>query len=183
MVPSISFSGRECRHADKIFAFPARTESSVTTSSEWCRRSLPSGKTGVNRQETGIALPPQGYSILRQVFLGRSRCFSTTVEISPSRVLNLEPKIGPILGETPDFNNSGEHGLHSDELPRRRFTGWFATINKDNLSQCAAPSVDPSKRLDVPGEYWRPRRKPRAQELKTRTHADPNCVSRIAARP
>jgi hypothetical protein len=31
MVPSISFSGRECRHADKIFAFPARTEFSVTT--------------------------------------------------------------------------------------------------------------------------------------------------------
>src|ERR1700733_3658088 len=30
MVPSISFSGRECRHADKIFAFPARTEFSVT---------------------------------------------------------------------------------------------------------------------------------------------------------
>jgi hypothetical protein len=26
MVPSISFSGRECRHADEIFAFPARTE-------------------------------------------------------------------------------------------------------------------------------------------------------------
>ena len=26
MVPSISFSGRECRHADKIFAFPARTD-------------------------------------------------------------------------------------------------------------------------------------------------------------
>src|ERR1700689_1203854 len=25
MVPSISFSGRDCRHADKIFAFPART--------------------------------------------------------------------------------------------------------------------------------------------------------------
>src|SRR5450755_2147244 len=33
MVPSISFSGRECRHADKIFAFPARTEFSVTTGS------------------------------------------------------------------------------------------------------------------------------------------------------
>jgi hypothetical protein len=33
MVPSISFSGRECRHADKIFAFPARTEFSVTTRS------------------------------------------------------------------------------------------------------------------------------------------------------
>jgi hypothetical protein len=33
MVPSISFSGRECRHADKIFAFPARTEFSVTTPS------------------------------------------------------------------------------------------------------------------------------------------------------
>src|ERR1700676_668311 len=33
MVPSISFSGRECRHADKIFAFPARTELSVTTGS------------------------------------------------------------------------------------------------------------------------------------------------------
>jgi hypothetical protein len=32
MVPSIVFSGRECRHADKIFAFPARTEFSVTTS-------------------------------------------------------------------------------------------------------------------------------------------------------
>jgi hypothetical protein len=32
MVPSISFSGRECRHADKIFAFPARAEFSVTTS-------------------------------------------------------------------------------------------------------------------------------------------------------
>jgi hypothetical protein len=31
MVPSIRFSGRECRHADKIFAFPARTEFSVTT--------------------------------------------------------------------------------------------------------------------------------------------------------
>ena len=31
MVPSISFSGRECRHADEIFAFPARTEFSVTT--------------------------------------------------------------------------------------------------------------------------------------------------------
>src|ERR1700732_3692993 len=31
MVPSISFSGRECRHADKIFAFPSRTEFSVTT--------------------------------------------------------------------------------------------------------------------------------------------------------
>jgi len=34
MVPSISFSGRECRHADKIFAFPARTEFSVTTGIE-----------------------------------------------------------------------------------------------------------------------------------------------------
>jgi hypothetical protein len=34
MVPSISFSGRECRHADKIFAFPPRTEFSVTTASE-----------------------------------------------------------------------------------------------------------------------------------------------------
>jgi hypothetical protein len=34
MVPSISFSGRECRHADKIFAFPARTEFSVTTAAE-----------------------------------------------------------------------------------------------------------------------------------------------------
>src|ERR1700688_2043693 len=34
MVPSISFSGRECRHADKIFAFPARTEFSVTTAFE-----------------------------------------------------------------------------------------------------------------------------------------------------
>src|SRR5580704_2220992 len=33
MVPSISFSGRECRHAHKIFAFPARTEFSVTTGS------------------------------------------------------------------------------------------------------------------------------------------------------
>ena len=74
-------------------------------------------------------------------------------------------------------------GLHSDELPRRRRTGWFATINPDNLSLCAAPSMDPSKRLDVPGEYRRPRRKPRAQELKTRTHVDPSCVSRIAARP
>jgi len=73
-------------------------------------------------------------------------------------------------------------GPHSDELPRR-CTGWFATINPDNLSQCAAPSVDPSKRLDVPGEYWRPRRKPRGQELKTRTHPDPNRVSRIAAQP
>jgi hypothetical protein len=31
MVPSTVFSGRECRHADKIFAFPARTEFSVTT--------------------------------------------------------------------------------------------------------------------------------------------------------
>ena len=31
MVASISFSGRECRHADEIFAFPARTEFSVTT--------------------------------------------------------------------------------------------------------------------------------------------------------
>jgi hypothetical protein len=31
MVPSISSSGRECRHADEIFAFPARTEFSVTT--------------------------------------------------------------------------------------------------------------------------------------------------------
>ena len=31
-------------------------------------------------------------------------------------------------------------------------TGWFATINPDNLSLCAAPSVDLSKRLDVPGE-------------------------------
>src|ERR1700688_982204 len=36
MVPSISFSGRECRHADKIFAFPARTEFSVTTTSDTC---------------------------------------------------------------------------------------------------------------------------------------------------
>jgi hypothetical protein len=31
MVASISFSGTECRHADEIFAFPARTEFSVTT--------------------------------------------------------------------------------------------------------------------------------------------------------
>ena len=31
MVPSISFYGRERRHADKIFAFPAGTEFSVTT--------------------------------------------------------------------------------------------------------------------------------------------------------
>ena len=62
-------------------------------------------------------------------------------------------------------------------------TGWFATINPDNLSQCAAPSWDLSKRLDGPGEYWLPQRKPRAQELKTRTRADPRCVSRIAARP
>src|SRR5215472_2940528 len=58
-----------------------------------------------------------------------------------------------------------------------------ATINPDNLSQCAAPSVEPSKQLDVPGEYWRPRSTPRAQELKTQKHADPSCVSRIAARP
>src|ERR1700722_1739196 len=35
MVPSISFSGRESRHADKIFAFPSRTEFSVTTPNEW----------------------------------------------------------------------------------------------------------------------------------------------------
>jgi glutaminyl-peptide cyclotransferase len=35
--------------------------------SEWCRRSLLSGKIGVSRQETGIALSPQGHSILRQV--------------------------------------------------------------------------------------------------------------------
>ena len=34
MFPSISFSGRECRHADKIVAFPARTEFSVTTGGE-----------------------------------------------------------------------------------------------------------------------------------------------------
>ena len=61
-------------------------------------------------------------------------------------------------------------------------TGWFTTINPDNLSPCAAPSLDPSKRLEVPGEYWRPRRKPRAQELKIRKHADPSCVSRIVAR-
>src|SRR5437667_10960655 len=76
--------------------------------------------------------------------------------------------------------NDHRTGPHSDELPRR-CTGWFATINPYNLSQCAAPSVDPSERLDVPGEYWRPRRKPRGQELQTRTHADPNRVSRIAA--
>src|ERR1700676_2194151 len=38
MVPSISFSGRECRHADKIFAFPARTEFSVTTPKVGCAR-------------------------------------------------------------------------------------------------------------------------------------------------
>jgi hypothetical protein len=31
MVASISLSGTECRHADEIFAFPARTEFSVTT--------------------------------------------------------------------------------------------------------------------------------------------------------
>ena len=34
MVASISFSARECRHADEIFAFPARTEFSVTTGQE-----------------------------------------------------------------------------------------------------------------------------------------------------
>src|SRR5579862_7171943 len=57
------------------------------------------------------------------------------------------------------------------------------TINPDNLSLCAVPSLDPSKQLDVLGEYWRLRRTPRAQELKTRIHVDPSCVSRIAAQP
>src|SRR5436305_8484349 len=53
-------------------------------------------------------------------------------------------------------------------------------INPDNLSLCAVPSSDPSKPLDVRGEYWRPRHKAREQVLKTRTHADPSCVSRKA---
>jgi hypothetical protein len=42
MVASISFSGRECRHADEIFAFPARTEFSVTTA--WSRTAVASAK-------------------------------------------------------------------------------------------------------------------------------------------
>ena len=41
MVPSISFSGRECRHADNIFAFPARTEFSVTTGGVYRRQNAP----------------------------------------------------------------------------------------------------------------------------------------------
>ena len=107
-------------------------------------------------------------------------CFSPDTSPHPISHEELRAAFNPSDGMECRHHRTGPH---SDELPRRRCTGWFATINPDNLSQCAAPSVDPSKRLDVPGEYWRPRRKPRAQELKTRTHADPSCVSRIAARP
>src|ERR1700732_1473644 len=98
----------------------------------------------------------------------------------PSRQEQLRAAFNPSDGMECRHHRTGPH---SDELPRRRCTGWFAAINPDDLSQCAAPSVDPSKRLDVPGEYWRPRRKPQAQELKTQTNADHRCVSRIAAWP
>jgi ParB/RepB/Spo0J family partition protein len=40
MVASISFPGRECRHADEIFAFPARTEFSLTTGKRFDAKSL-----------------------------------------------------------------------------------------------------------------------------------------------
>src|SRR5437868_6569264 len=81
-------------------------------------------------------------------------------------------------------------GFCKNERPEWQFcdSNTFAKCAKGwanppyNLSPCAAPSLDPSKRLEVPGEYWRPRRKPRAHELKIRKHADPSCVSRIVAR-
>jgi len=94
-----------------------------------------------------------------------------------------------VLWFSDDGPDTGPHPSSQEEL-RAAFNtsdGWnVATIkpdNPDNLSRCAAPSVDLSKRLDVPGEYWRPRRRSRAQELKTRTRADPSCGSGIAARP
>ena len=56
MVPSISFSGRECRHADKIFAFPARTEFSVTTAA----RPTDNGEEDAHKISVGIEYKHHG---------------------------------------------------------------------------------------------------------------------------
>jgi|HubBroStandDraft_6_1064221.scaffolds.fasta_scaffold129321_4 restriction system protein len=56
MVPSISFSGRECRHADKIFAFPARTEFSVTTAA----RPTDNGEEDAHKISVGIEYKDHG---------------------------------------------------------------------------------------------------------------------------
>jgi excisionase family DNA binding protein len=80
MVPSIRFSGRDCRHADKIFAFPARTEFS-------------------HRGDVAALLNVSERQVYKLASEGRIPCFRIggSVRFVPSAFASwLRQKIGPV---------------------------------------------------------------------------------------
>ena len=151
-------------------------ESAPVTSSDPIEKAPRQGtECGHGGSEHEQPVDAQPISLPRRTDFGRTRKKTITRAVFDAA---LERELHEVIQEAKKMARQTQQSSDLWEC-----TGWFATINPDNLSLCVAPSVDPSKRLAVPGEYWRPRPKPRAQELKTRTHADPSCVSRIAAWP
>ena len=108
MVPSISFSGRECRHADKIFAFPARTEFSVTTGA----RSLVAESLLLKHQ---------------LLILNRSRQRAPNLSASP---VETKERVSRSCAFTP-YRKFTSRGVATNE-PARPTTGGNVTAKKCN---------------------------------------------------